>query len=348
MLEYFNSTHGARKGLADTALKTANSGYLTRRLVDVAQDCIITKDDCGTTDGIKVRAIIDAGTVVASLAIRILGRTTAEDVDDPATGKVVVKRGTLLERAGSRGDRQRRRAGGADPLGAHLRSRRTASAASATGAISPAARRSTWARRSASSRRSRSASRAPSSPCARSTSAARRRSPSSRSSSRTSTARSKIKNKNIVARTRTARSIAMVRNMVVAVLDPDGTERARAPHPVRRAHAGRGRRQDQARPAHRRVGSLHPSDPDRGRGQRRLRGPGRRPVDVGSARRVDRHRQARGHRLAHRLLARSAGPASGDGDQGARTARSSSSRAAAMPAICWRSMPSSRSIRAPR
>ena len=96
VLEYFNSTHGARKGLADTALKTANSGYLTRRLVDVAQDCIICEYDCGTKDGIKVRAIIDAGTVVASLATRILGRTTAEDVKDPATNKTVVKRGTLL------------------------------------------------------------------------------------------------------------------------------------------------------------------------------------------------------------------------------------------------------------
>ncbi len=96
MLEYFNSTHGARKGLADTALKTANSGYLTRRLVDVAQDCIITSEDCGTKDGIKVRAVIDAGTVVAPLAIRILGRTTAEDVKDPATNKVVIKRNTLL------------------------------------------------------------------------------------------------------------------------------------------------------------------------------------------------------------------------------------------------------------
>ncbi len=96
VLEYFNSTHGARKGLADTALKTANSGYLTRRLVDVAQDCIITTEDCGTKSGIKVRAIIDAGTVVASLAIRILGRTTAEDVKDPASNKVVIKRSTLL------------------------------------------------------------------------------------------------------------------------------------------------------------------------------------------------------------------------------------------------------------
>jgi DNA-directed RNA polymerase subunit beta' len=96
VLEYFNSTHGARKGLADTALKTANSGYLTRRLVDVAQDCIITSEDCGTKSGIKVRAIIDAGTVVASLATRILGRTTAEDVKDPSAGKTVVKRNTLL------------------------------------------------------------------------------------------------------------------------------------------------------------------------------------------------------------------------------------------------------------
>ena len=96
VLEYFNSTHGARKGLADTALKTANSGYLTRRLVDVAQDCIITSEDCGTKEGIKVRAIIDAGTVVASLATRILGRTTAEDVKDPANNKTVIKKSTLL------------------------------------------------------------------------------------------------------------------------------------------------------------------------------------------------------------------------------------------------------------
>ncbi len=97
VLEYFNSTHGARKGLADTALKTANSGYLTRRLVDVAQDCIITEEDCGTSHGIKVRAIIDAGQVVASLASRILGRTTAEDVRDPAGNEILVPNGTLLE-----------------------------------------------------------------------------------------------------------------------------------------------------------------------------------------------------------------------------------------------------------
>src|SRR5712672_2957477 len=96
VLEYFNSTHGARKGLADTALKTANSGYLTRRLVDVAQDSIITTYDCHTASGIKVRAIIDSGQVVASLASRILGRTTAEDLRDPGGTEVLVPRGTLL------------------------------------------------------------------------------------------------------------------------------------------------------------------------------------------------------------------------------------------------------------
>src|SRR5579872_1958947 len=93
VLEYFNSTHGARKGLADTALKTANSGYLTRRLVDVANDCIITAEDCGTKHGVTVQAEIDGGQVVSSLSERILGRTTAEDVPHPETGDVLVKRG---------------------------------------------------------------------------------------------------------------------------------------------------------------------------------------------------------------------------------------------------------------
>src|SRR5690348_13171427 len=93
VLEYFNSTHGARKGLADTALKTANSGYLTRRLVDVANDCIITAEDCSTKKGVTVQAEIDGGQVVASLTERILGRTTAEDVKHPDSGEVIVKRG---------------------------------------------------------------------------------------------------------------------------------------------------------------------------------------------------------------------------------------------------------------
>ncbi len=97
VLEYFNSTHGARKGLADTALKTANSGYLTRRLVDVAQDCIINEDDCGSKDGLTMEAIIDAGHVVASLGVRVLGRTATEDIKEPSSGNVIIKSGRLIE-----------------------------------------------------------------------------------------------------------------------------------------------------------------------------------------------------------------------------------------------------------
>ncbi|MEX1204350.1 MAG: DNA-directed RNA polymerase subunit beta', partial [Dongiaceae bacterium] len=97
VLEYFNSTHGARKGLADTALKTANSGYLTRRLVDVAQDCIITQDDCGTKKGLTVRAVVEGGEIIAPLSERILGRNAAVGVVDPLSGKVIVKAGELID-----------------------------------------------------------------------------------------------------------------------------------------------------------------------------------------------------------------------------------------------------------
>jgi DNA-directed RNA polymerase subunit beta' len=102
VLEYFNSTHGARKGLADTALKTANSGYLTRRLVDVAQDSIITEHDCGTDKGIKLAAVIDSGEVVVSLGDRALGRTAADDIVAPSTGEVILTAGQLIEEADSR------------------------------------------------------------------------------------------------------------------------------------------------------------------------------------------------------------------------------------------------------
>ena len=97
VLEYFNSTHGARKGLADTALKTANSGYLTRRLVDVAQDAIIFEDDCGTTQGLLATAVIEGGNVIESLSDRILGRVPALDVIDPLSGKVIVPAGELMD-----------------------------------------------------------------------------------------------------------------------------------------------------------------------------------------------------------------------------------------------------------
>ena len=97
VLEYFNSTHGARKGLADTALKTANSGYLTRRLVDVAQDCIVYEEDCGTDVCITVSAVVQGGETVVDIGEQVLGRTMGEDVLHPTTGAVLVKKGTLVE-----------------------------------------------------------------------------------------------------------------------------------------------------------------------------------------------------------------------------------------------------------
>ncbi len=96
-LQYFISTHGARKGLADTALKTANAGYLTRRLVDVAQDVIITEHDCGSTDGITVTALIEGGEIIQPLEERILGRNAAEDIKDPLTGEIIVKRNDEID-----------------------------------------------------------------------------------------------------------------------------------------------------------------------------------------------------------------------------------------------------------
>ncbi|MDP3423238.1 MAG: DNA-directed RNA polymerase subunit beta' [Burkholderiaceae bacterium] len=97
VLQYFISTHGARKGLADTALKTANSGYLTRRLVDVTQDLVVNEDDCGTANGTLMRAIVEGGEVIESLRDRVLGRTTAEDVLHPETRVVLVAAGQMLD-----------------------------------------------------------------------------------------------------------------------------------------------------------------------------------------------------------------------------------------------------------
>jgi len=97
VLEYFNSSHGARKGLADTALKTANSGYLTRRLVDVAQDCIVTEQDCGTFRGIIAKAVIDGGDIIVPLADQVLGRVSSRDVHHPVKGDVIVGAGQLID-----------------------------------------------------------------------------------------------------------------------------------------------------------------------------------------------------------------------------------------------------------
>ncbi|MEX0583142.1 MAG: hypothetical protein WD185_05685, partial [Sneathiella sp.] len=101
VLEYFNSTHGARKGLADTALKTANSGYLTRRLVDVAQDCVVIVEDCGTEKGVTVREVVEGSDIIATLSDRLLGRTAAVDVVNPTTGEVIVAGGEMFDEASS-------------------------------------------------------------------------------------------------------------------------------------------------------------------------------------------------------------------------------------------------------
>src|SRR4029078_10617857 len=97
VLQYFISTHGARKGLADTALKTANSGYLTRRLVDVTQDLVVIEEDCGTTQGMAMKALVEGGEVVEALRERILGRVTANDVINPENQETLVAASTLLD-----------------------------------------------------------------------------------------------------------------------------------------------------------------------------------------------------------------------------------------------------------
>ena len=99
-LQYFISTHGARKGLADTALKTANSGYLTRRLVDVTQDLVVTEDDCGTENGVAMKALVEGGEVVEALRERILGRVTVAEVLHPETQEVLFNAGELLAEEG--------------------------------------------------------------------------------------------------------------------------------------------------------------------------------------------------------------------------------------------------------
>jgi DNA-directed RNA polymerase subunit beta' len=99
VLQYFISTHGARKGLADTALKTANSGYLTRRLVDVAQDCTISEDDCRTLDGIFVQALVEGGEIIETAGERVLGRVALDDIVDPFTGEVLVKANEAIDEA---------------------------------------------------------------------------------------------------------------------------------------------------------------------------------------------------------------------------------------------------------
>ena len=172
MLQYFISTHGARKGLADTALKTADSGYLTRRLVDVAQDVIISENDCGTGEGIYVEPIIESGEIIEPLRDRIVGRVSLEKIRGLRRQRHRRRQPGDHRRTGRRdsGGRYRARQ---DPLGADLRIEARRLRRCATAATWRPAAWSSAAKRSASSRRSPSASPARSSPCVRSTSVAR-------------------------------------------------------------------------------------------------------------------------------------------------------------------------------
>ena len=171
VLQYFISTHGARKGLADTALKTANSGYLTRRLVDVAQDSIITEDDCGTLDGIEMTPLVEGGEVIEGLGDRVLGRVALEDIRDPFTNEVLIKANEMIDEDKVGADRRRRSRTGQDSLGADLPVAPGRMRQMLRTRPRPRPSASTWARPSGSWRRSRLASPAPSSRCAPSISA---------------------------------------------------------------------------------------------------------------------------------------------------------------------------------
>ena len=311
VLEYFNSTHGARKGLADTALKTANSGYLTRRLVDVAQDSIITIPDCGSTRGIGMRAIVDAGTVVATLAIRILGRTAAEDIKD-ADGKVIVPAGRMIVEE----DIPAITAAGIQEV--KIRSVLTCEAENGVcGAC--------YGRDLA------------------------RGTPVNMGEAVGVIAAQSIGEPGTQLTMRTFHIGGAAQLADQSFIEFEFRRRGEDPQPgggaqlgrrrdghgaqrgggdprsrrhrargssraIRRPAESRRRRQDQARPAHRRMGSLYPSDHDGSGGHHRLRGSGRGRLDVRADRRGDRHRQAPRHRLAD--VAALGEPASGAGHQG--------------------------------
>ena len=295
VLEYFNSTHGARKGLADTALKTANSGYLTRRLVDVAQDSIITIPDCGSTGGIKMRAIIDAGTVVASLATRILGRTAAEPLLD-LDGKVIVPAGRMIVEE----DMPAITAAGIQEVkirsvltcdapngvcgacyGRDLARGTPVNMGEAVGVI--AAQSIGEPGTQLTMRTFHIGGAAQLADQSFIEFEFRRRGedpqpqPGAKLQRRPDGDGAKRRDRHSRSQRRRAR----------------GASRA-----IWRAPEGRRRRSGQARPASGGVGSVHAADPDRGGRPNRVRGPHRRRLDVRTDRRSDRHRQAHRDRLA--------------------------------------------------
>ena len=295
VLEYFNSTHGARKGLADTALKTANSGYLTRRLVDVAQDSIITIPDCGSTGGIKMRAIIDAGTVVASLATRILGRTAAEPLLD-LDGKVIVPAGRMIVEE----DMPAITAAGIQEV--KIRSVLTCEAANGVCGACYGRDLARGTPVNMGEAVGVIAAQSIGEPGTQLTMRTFHIGGAAQLADQSFIELNfdgevKIRNRNL-ARNSNGDLMAMARNVAIVILDRSGAERV-----VHRVQYGARLKVDDGDQVKRGqrlggVGPVHAADPDRGRRSDRLRGPHRGRLDVRTDRRGDGHRQAYRDRLA--------------------------------------------------
>ena len=308
VLHYFISTHGARKGLADTALKTADSGYLTRRLVDVAQDVIIQEIDCGTMDGIESRAIIESGEIIEPLRDRIIGRVTLERI----TGPVHERRDRQRQRGDERGAGDRRPGGGhregEDPLGADLRvpARRLREVLRPRPGDRPARRAGARRRRhrGAVDRRAGHAAHDADVPHRR-RGVARLRAVHARGEARRQhpVPEPPVRRREAhgLGRDRAGRPRRADRD------EPDGLPRHRrsegarpraVPGRLRRAPQGQGRPGGRAGPGHRRVGSVHVLDPHGGAGHGPLQGHHRGPDRSRRAGRGDRAVAADHRRLA--------------------------------------------------
>ena len=297
VLEYFNSTHGARKGLADTALKTANSGYLTRRLVDVAQDCIVHMEDCGTEDGLDIRAVVEGGDVIEPLSERILGRTPAADVVDPLSGEVLVAAGEIIgelkaeeiERAGVDMVKLRSALTCESPIGicakCYGRDLARGTPVNMGEAVGVIAAQSIGEPGTQLTMRTFHIG------------GAAQRGAEQSSVEATHDGAIKVLNRNVVIDANGS-PVVMGRNVEVVLIDEAGRERARHRLRLRRAHPGGRRRQGHARRPAGGVGPLHVADHRRARRRRPFRRSGRRRLDPRGHRRGDRHLQPRRRGLA--------------------------------------------------
>ena len=296
VLEYFISTHGARKGLADTALKTADSGYLTRRLVDVAQDVIVSDRDCGTLDGIEARAIVESGEIIEPLRDRIIGRVVARADHRPAVGQRAARPQRRDRRGeGGRGPGRGHREG-QDPLGADLRvtPRRVRQVLRPRPGDRQAGRDGSGGRRRrrAVDRRARHAADDAHVPH-------RRHGVAHLGCSRRSTRSTRASSSSTTCRWSSGRSaqggnelIVMNRNGHLVIQDDKGRDRERYQIPYGARLQGQGRPAGRERPDPGRVGSVHVLDPHRGNRSDPLQGHHRGPHGPRGPRRG--HRVCRG------------------------------------------------------